>query len=101
MAGHVLKCMSLQDTWQAMCQLAWNVKFSINGRKSVRVKGSQEEKREKRKREKKKRTERNRDGRRRKGERKREKRKSAFRQLELVGPRSKFRRFNEGLRFKR
>ena len=55
MAGHVLKCMSLQDTWQAMCQLAWNVKFSINRRKSVRVKGSQEEKREKRKRKRKER----------------------------------------------
>ena len=52
MASYVSKFMSLQDPWQAMCQLAWNVQFSINGMKSVQVKGNREEKKEKKEREK-------------------------------------------------
>ena len=46
MASHVC------DTWKTMCQLAWNVQFSINRRKSIWVKGSQEEKKERKEREK-------------------------------------------------
>ena len=58
-------------------------------------------KRKRKGREMKEREERKREGRRRNGERKREKMKSAFRRSELVGPRSKIRRFDEGLHFKR
>ena len=30
MTFHVSTCMPLRDTWQAMCQLAWNMQVSIN-----------------------------------------------------------------------
>ena len=53
-------------------------------------------KKEKKKKKERERKERKREGMRRKGKRKKEKRKSVFRRLELVGPRSKVQRFNEG-----
>ena len=46
MAFHVSTCMSLQDTWQAMCQLAWNMQVSINRGVRRRRRGKQERKRE-------------------------------------------------------
>ena len=81
------------DTWQAMCQLAWNVNFVYKWDVFVE-KGEKKEKRKKRNEKEKK-------------ERKRKEAGDfflsslAFRRLELVGLRSKIRRFDKGLRFKR
>ena len=52
MACHVSTCMSLQDTWEAMCQLAWNIQVSINRGVRRRMRGKQERKREREERRK-------------------------------------------------
>ena len=92
MASHVSTCM------KCAIQYKWEEISSVEGQ--PRRKEIEKRKRKRKGRERKEREERKREGRR-KGERKREKRKSAFRQLELVGPRSKVWRFDEGLLFKR
>ena len=93
MASHVSTCME--------CEIQYKWEEISSGEGKLRRKEREKRKRKRKRRERKEREKRKREGRRRKRERKREKKKSTFRRSELVGPRSKVRRFNEGLHFKR
>ena len=78
MASHVSTCMSLQDTWQAMCPLAWKVqvvqigqfveegggrrKRKEKGRKGEKGKGENKEEKKGKKNEKKERKRKEADG---------------------------------------
>ena len=108
MTIHVSKCMSLQDTWQTMCQQMGCVR---RRRGELERKSEIEEMSEKeRTKERKKIKKRNKINKRKEKEKKERKMKEAggfflnslaFRRSELVRLRSKVRRFDEGLCFKR